>query len=137
MKMKVRVEGVADIRRKLRAMGGALPREKLLPVMHEHLQPMADDMKARARRRTGRMADSVTVSEQLSPAQAATHEPIAEVETFVGPGPVPEAIQEEFGNFRQGPHPFIRPSFDGNADTAMRRIGEDGIAIILDAARKG
>jgi hypothetical protein len=137
MKMKVRIEGVADIRRKLRAMGGALPRERLLPVMHEHLQPMADDMKARARRKTGRMADSVTVSDQLSPAQAATHEPIAEVETFVGPGPLPEAIQEEFGNFRQGPHPFIRPGFDSNADTAMRRIGDDGIAIILDAARKG
>jgi hypothetical protein len=77
------------------------------------------------------------VSTELSPAQAASNEPIAPIEVYAGPGPLPEAIQEEFGNFRQEPRPFIRPAFDGNVKTAMRAIGEDGVEAILQAGKKG
>jgi hypothetical protein len=135
--MKIRIEGTDDIARKFRAMGEALQRETLVPIMEEHLQPMAEDMRAHAARRTGDMADSVTVGTELSPAQAASNEPIAPVEVYAGPGPFPEAIQEEFGNFRQGPRPFIRPAFDANVKSAMRAIADDGIDAILQAGKKG
>jgi len=137
MRPTIRVTGIDAIQRKVRAMGAALTRETLVPIMEEHLQPMADDMRSHARRRSGRMADSVTVSTQLSPHQAAVNEPIADIEVFAGPGPLPEAIQEEFGNYRESPHPFIRPGFDANVRQAMAGIEQDGVDAILSAATKG
>lgn len=135
--MKVRLEGTAEIARKLKAMGAALQRETLVPIISEELEPMADQMRALAARGSGEMADSVTVGTELSPAQAASNEPIADVEVYAGPGPLPQAIQEEFGNYRQGPRPFIRPAFDAQVNGAMRNVGERGVDAILDAAKKG
>lgn len=135
--MKVRLEGTAEIARKLKAMGAALQRETLVPIISEELEPMADQMRALAPRESGEMAESVTVSTELSPAQAASNEPIADIEVYAGPGPLPQAIQEEFGNYRQGPRPFIRPSFDAHVNGAMRNVGERGVDAILDAAKKG
>lgn len=135
--MSVRIEGTDDIARRLKKMGEALRREVLVPVIEEHLEPMADDMRAHAARRSGQMADSVTVGTELSPAQAAANVPIAEIEVYAGPGPLPQAVQEEFGNFHQGPRPFIRPAFDGHVERAMRGVAEDGIAAVLEAGKKG
>nr|WP_317894435.1 HK97 gp10 family phage protein [uncultured Sphingomonas sp.] len=135
--MKVRLEGTAEIARKLKAMGAALRRETLVPIISEELEPMADQMRVLAARGEGEMAESVTVGTELSPAQAASNEPIAEIEVYAGPGPLPQAIQEEFGNYRQSPRPFIRPSFDANVNGAMRNVGERGVDAILDAAKKG
>lgn len=137
MKMKVRLEGTDQIARNLKAMGAALRRETLVPIITEELEPMADQMRALAARGTGEMADSVTVGTELSPAQAASNEPIAEIEVYAGPGPLPQAIQEEFGNYRQGPRPFVRPAFDAHVNGAMRNVGERGIGAVLDAAKKG
>lgn len=137
MRMKVRVEGTADIARKFKAMGKALQREVLVPIMEERLEPMAADMRANAARGSGEMADSVTVGTTLSPAQAASNVPIAPIEVYAGPGPLPQVIQEEFGNFRQSPRPFIGPAFEANVKPAMRGIAEDGVKAILDAAKKG
>lgn len=137
MKMKVRLEGTDQIARNLKAMGAALRRETVVPIITEELEPMADQMRALAARGTGEMADSVTVGTELSPAQAASNEPIAEIEVYAGPGPLPQAIQEEFGNYRQGPRPFIRPAFDAHVNGAMRNVGERGIGAVLDAAKKG
>ena len=137
MKPKIKVVGLEQMRKNVGKMIEALDREALVPIMREHMEPMADDMRSHAPRDTGALAKSITVSTQLSPAQAAANVPIAEVEVYAGPGPVPQAIQEEFGNFRQRPRPIIRPTFDANHKTARRKIGEDGIAVILDAAKKG
>jgi hypothetical protein len=135
--MKMRLEGTEQIARNLKAMGAALRRDTLVPIMEERLEPLADDMRAHAARASGEMAESVTVGTELSPAQAASNVPIAEVEVYAGPGPLPQAIQEEFGNFRQPPNPFIRPAFDGHVQTAMHGIADDGLDAILGAVKKG
>ena len=137
MRMKVRIEGTDTIARKMRAMGKALQRKTLEPILAKNMQPIADDMKANARRDTGEMANSVRVSKRLSRRQRALLERIAPVEMYAGPGPLKQVIPEEFGTIDEAPHPFIRPAFDRGADAAMRGIAEDGIAAILDAGKKG
>lgn len=137
MKMKVRIEGTEAIARKMRAMGKALTRKTLEPILRENLKPIAEDMRANAPRDSGELANSVRVSKRLSKAQRAKLERIAPVEMYVGPGPLSQAVQEEFGNVHQAPHPFIRPAFDRGADDAMRGIAKDGIAAILAAGKKG
>lgn len=53
MKMKIRIEGTDEIARNLRAMGKALRRDTLVPIMERRLEPMAEDMRANAPRRSG------------------------------------------------------------------------------------
>ncbi|KQN37010.1 hypothetical protein ASG37_04940 [Sphingomonas sp. Leaf407] len=137
MKMKIRLEGGDQVARKIKAMGKALTRKTLVPIIAEELEPMAQQMRDTAARRSGEMADSVTVSTRLSPAQASANVPIAPVEVFAGPGPLPQAVQEEFGNVDQTPSPFIRPAFDSQVNRAMRQVAERGIDVILAAGKKG
>lgn len=137
MKPTIKITGTDEISRKIRAMGKALTRKTLIPIMADNVEPIADDMRSLARRRSGEMAGSVTVSTQLSPHQAAIVESIAPVEIYAGPGPLPQAIQEEFGNVHEAPHPFIRPAFDSGVKRAVDGIAHDGIDAILDAAKKG
>ena len=137
MKPTIRITGTKDISRRLDAMGKALRKQTLMPLVKEGLEPMADEMRARAARGSGQMTNSVTVSEHLSPAQSAQNVPIAEVEAYAGPGPNPQAIQEEFGNFRQSPRPFIRPAFDVHVDRALKHVARGGIDLVLKAAKKG
>lgn len=92
MRMKVRIEGTDQIAKNLKAMGAALRRETLVAIISEELEPMAEQMRALAARGTGEMADSVTVSTELSPAQAASNEPIAEIEVYAGPGPLSRVL---------------------------------------------
>jgi hypothetical protein len=133
VKPSIRLEGTEEIARNLRAMGKALRRETLVPIITEHLEPMAGTMRRMAARGTGAMAGSVTVGTELSPAQAASNQPIAEIEVYAGPGPLPQAIQEEFGNYRQSPRPFVRPAFDAHVRQALRGVGQDGVDAILNA----
>ncbi|KTW00448.1 HK97 gp10 family phage protein [Sphingomonas sanguinis] len=137
MKPTIKITGTDEIARKLRAMGKVLTRRTLIPIMADNVEPIADDMRSLARRRSGKMAGSITVSTQLSPHQAAIVEPIAPIEIYAGPGPLPQAIQEEFGNLREPPHPFIRPAFDSGVKRAVDGIASGGIDAILDAAKKG
>ncbi|WP_455156015.1 HK97 gp10 family phage protein [Sphingomonas zeae] len=137
MRPTIRITGTDEIARKIRAMGKALARQTLIPIMADNVEPIADNMRSLARRRTGAMAESVTVSTKLSPHQAAIVEPIAPIEIYAGPGPLPQAIQEEFGNVHEAPHPFIRPAFDSGVKRAVDGIAHDGIDAILDAAKKG
>ncbi len=136
MKIKVRFEGADEIARNLKAMRAALGRKLMVRIISKELEPMAESMRSLAAWDRGQMAESVTIGTELSPAQAATNEPIAETEVYAGPGPLPQAIQEEFGNFHQGPRPFIRPSFDAHVNGAMRNVGARGIDAILSAAKK-
>lgn len=137
MKMTVRIEGTDQIARNLRAMGKALRRDTLVPIIEEELEPMAEQMRSQAARGSGELAESVTVGTELSPAQAAMNEPIAEIEVYAGPGPLPQAISEEFGNVHQEPRPFIRPSFDSNVDRAVKNVGRRGVDAALSAGKKG
>lgn len=137
MRMKIRVEGTADIARKVKAMGRALTRKTLKPILRENLQPIAEDMRSGAAIGTGEMAKSVRVSDRLSKTQRSKLDRIAPIEMYVGPGPLPQVIQEEFGNLHQLPRPFIRPAFDRGADKAIDGIATQGLDAILDAARKG
>lgn len=137
MKITVRIEGTAAIARKIKAMGRALTRKTLEPILRENMQPIAADMRANAARGTGEMADSVRVTKRLSKTQRAKLERIAPIEMYAGPGPLPQVIQEEFGNLHQAPRPFIRPAFDRGVKTAVDGIATQGVEAILSAAKKG
>lgn len=137
MKPTIRIHVDARIDRRLEAMANALTEKALVGIMTHRLEPMADAMRNRVDVRSGALRDSIHVGRELSPAQAATHVPIAKVEVHVGAGPLVQAVQEEFGNFRQAPDPFVAPSFEEHGERAARDIAADGLELIERAAKKG
>ena len=40
----------------------------------------------------------------------------------MGPGRQPQAIQEEFGNRRQSPRPFMRPAWEAGKGQALESV---------------
>lgn len=135
--MSVRVEGTDAIARKVKAMGRALTRKTLEPILRDNMEPIAEDMRAMAPRSTGELAKSIRVSKRLSATQRSKLERVAPIEMYAGPGPLPQAVQEEFGNDHQPPHPFIRPAFDRGVKAAVDGIASQGVDAILDAAKRG
>ncbi|WP_241213810.1 HK97 gp10 family phage protein [Sphingomonas koreensis] len=127
----------ARIDRRLEAMADVLTEKVLVGIMTKRLEPMADAMRDRVDVRSGQLRDSIHVGRELSPSQAAQHVPIAEVEVFAGAGPLVQAVQEEFGNFRQAPDPFVAPAFEEHGEPAARNIAADGLELIERAAKKG
>jgi HK97 gp10 family phage protein len=128
-----RVVGTEQLERKLAAIGAAIGEREAMEILREAARPFADDMRARAPRRTGELAGSIGVSEQLSPRQAGMHVPIAEHEIHVGPGPNPQAIMQEFGTFKEPPQPSVRPSWDANKRTGFSDIKRGVARKIRDA----
>lgn len=78
------------------------------------LQPFVAELEAGTPRRTGRLEESETAGSKLSPRQAriAAQEKDSLVEVYAGPGSLPQAVQEEFGNRHQAARPFVRPAWD-------------------------
>ncbi|WP_289144994.1 HK97 gp10 family phage protein [uncultured Sphingobium sp.] len=123
MKSGFRIEGFEDADRNLTRLSDMTDADQLKAIGINALQPVADTAKALVRRRTGALANSIHAGDQLSRAQAARHAPEpGTVEIYVGPGPLPQAITEEFGTVYEGAHPFLRPSWDGRLREVQSRL---------------
>lgn len=60
------------------------------------------------------------------------------VEVFAGPGPVPQAIQQEFGNRNHPAQPFARPAWEETQDQVLKNVKVGlGAEIGKAAARAG
>jgi hypothetical protein len=123
MKSGFRIEGFEDADRNLARLNDMADADRLKTLGIDALQPVADTAKALVRRRTGALANSIHAGDQLSRAQAARHAPEpGTVEVYVGPGPLPQAITEEFGTVHESAHPFLRPSWDGRLGEVQGRL---------------
>lgn len=128
----------------------ATARNILKRVGLDAIQPIADDMQARADapgfRRTGRLADAIGTGTKLAPRQKRMNRAPSTVEVYAGvthdggKGMPPEATQQEFGNENHGPQPFARPAFDTKAqdvlDNTREALGAEIEKARARAARK-
>lgn len=135
MRPTIRFEVDAKIDKRLRAMEDALTPKVRKEIMRRRAEPIAQDMKSRVDVRSGQLRDSIDVTDKLSPGAAAQHVQVAEVEIYTGAGPLVQAIQEEYGNVRQAPDPFVRPAFDAGGQRAAKGIAQDGIDVLMRAAK--
>lgn len=90
-------------------------------------EPMLSEFKSRAPRLTGYLIDRSGISTKLSKRQRSEHKAEDDrdnVEMFVGAGPGPQAVQQEFGNKNHPAQPSLTPAFEGNKYKAVEIIGE-------------
>lgn len=137
MKAGLSVEGFDEADRTLVRLGGMRDAEALKEIGIDALEPVADAARALVRRRTGTLANSIHAGDRLSPAQSALNHPeTGTVEIYAGPGPLPQAITEEFGTVHESGHPFMRPAWDSRVSDVQSRL-KDGLGKRLDRIVKG
>ena len=122
MTMSARSTGFRQLDVKLDALKGVARDDALLAAFTAGAQPVADAARALVRERSGELHDSIDVGTRLSPAQAAQEPSDGHVRVYVGPGSLAQAITEEFGTLHEAPHPFMRPAWDAEQDTAIAEV---------------
>ncbi|WEX07373.1 HK97-gp10 family putative phage morphogenesis protein [Chelativorans sp. AA-79] len=131
MVTRVRVEGLRELEQALSELPKATGKNVLRRTLRKAGEPIAEDMRAKAPDdpdTSGEdLRNSIGVGTKLSPNQRSAHRKMfrddrASVEMFVGAGPVPQAIQQEFGNVNHGPQSFARPAWDAGKDGALETI---------------
>ena len=125
MKPGLQVEGLKEFDGQIEGLTTVRDPNVMLQAGMDALQPVAERARGLARRRTGQLAGSITTGDQLSPAQAAmSPAPPGTVQVYVGPGPLPQAITEEFGTLDQEPHAFMRPAWDAEERNIIQRVAQ-------------
>lgn len=144
MGVTVKVEGLRALDRELAKLPKSAGKAALRRVLKKAATPLADAMREAAPRGDGatdHLAESIAVSSRLSKRQASKHRRMfrdnrASVELFVGPGPDPAAWNQEFGNVRHGPQPFVRPAWDAHREPMLARLKDDLWAEIRKTIRR-
>ena len=135
MRVTCKVEGLRELDRALGELPKATGKNVLRRTLTEAGWPMADRYAGTVRRAFGDLAESTTVGTKLSRAQRSAHKKQSTVEVFVGPGPMVQAITEEFGTLDQPPQGAMRAAWDAEKRPALDAIAS-GLAAEIEKARK-
>jgi len=127
---KVDFEGGREMERQLARLKQGTAKGAMRRALRNSAKPMAELMKGGMRRDQGDLADSVTITSKLSPRQASLRRRMfsderSAIELSVGPGPLPQAITEEFGTVNQAPHASVRPAWDADHMALLDRLGRE------------
>lgn len=139
MAVRVRIEGLRELEKSLAELPKATGKNVLRRIIKARAQPIAEDAETRAPKDTEAMSRSITVGTKLSRRQRALYKKwgsSSAVEMFVGPGPYPQAITQEFGTFDQPAQPFMRPAWDAARGTILDDFAEDLWSEIAKAAAR-
>lgn len=134
MQGEATLSGLPELKAALLELGKSTGKNTLKRVGTKMLEPMRDDARSAARRRSGDLEKSIVIGTKLARSQrgAPINRAVAggfradaknSVDLHMGPGQNPQAITEEFGKYNQAPHPFMRPAFDAHKETAIHRGG--------------
>lgn len=124
MSITVKIEGGAELARKLAALETAVAGRVLAAAVESGALVVQNDAKARAPYKTGTLRKSIHT--QMGGGSATSAE--ADVGTDV-----PYARRIEYGfegtdergrSYHQAPRPYLRPALDENADRIQREIGD-------------
>lgn len=133
MRKKFKIEGLAEVDKALGQLPAATGKNVLRRVGIARLQPIADDMRSRAPKKSGHTQESIIVTTRR-PKGGGREPRKSTVEVFAGPGTSPVGVQQEFGNVNHGPQPFVRPAWDEGSRDLLDGIGDDLGAEITKAA---
>lgn len=127
MKVTVRIDGLKELDAQLGDLKESTAKGVLRRVGRSALEPFDKEWRELAPQLSGALAESGSVGSKLSKSQRKAHERKHFIEVFAGPGPNPQAIQQEFGNANHPPQPFVRPAWEGTKDQVLERV-KDGLA---------
>lgn len=137
-KPAVRIDGLRDLDKALGELPKATAKATLRLVLKDAGEPVARAARRLAPKDEYHLHDSIDVSTKLSRRQAALHKAQggrAFQEMFVGTNN-PAGVQQEFGNERHSPQPFMRPAWDAEKDGVLDHIANALWGEIEKSARR-
>lgn len=121
----VAVSGLRELDKALGELKASTAKGVLRRVGKKALQPFDEAWRAKAPRLSGKLAESGNVGSGLTRSQRKQQERRSSVEVFAGPGPDPEAVQQEFGNVNHPPQPFMRPAWAETQDQVLDIVANE------------
>jgi HK97 gp10 family phage protein len=135
--MKIKVEGLKALDAALSELKTGAAKGVLRRVGREALQPFDKSWRAKAPHMSWDLEQSGEVGSRINRRNG--HVRQSAVEVFAGPGPNPQAIQQEFGNKNHPPQPFARPAWEetkeGTLESVASGLGQE-IAKSAERARR-
>jgi len=140
MKTTFKIEGLSELDKALAELPKATGKNVLRRVARKALTPVAEQMRDRAPKFEGHLAESAGVGSKLTRRQASMHRKAfkddrASIEMFAGVND-PAGVQQEFGNAHNPPQPFARPAWDATKDGVLATIRDDLGSEIAKAAKR-
>lgn len=137
MKTTFKVDGLAELDRRLADLTQSAGKGVLRRVGRKALQPFDAAWRAKAPKLTRQMAESGSVGSKLTKSVRKAVERESSVEVFAGPGSNPQALQQEFGNHNHVAQPFVRPAWAETKGQALEIVRTElGTEIVKAAKRK-
>jgi HK97 gp10 family phage protein len=119
-----RVDGLRDLDQALMQLSKATAKNVVDRTLMKAAEPLEKTAQQLAPKRTGKLADSLTVGRRLSNRQRARHRRGSEVEVFVGADALPHAHLQEFGTIDMPASPFMRPAWEQHKHEILGSISE-------------
>ena len=125
------IEGLRNLEAAFEEIGNVNQRKaSARRAMKKAAQPIAEKAQSLAPREFGTLGESIVVGTVLSKRQRGQHRKMfrddrAAVEMFVGAGPLSSAHNQEFGNEKIAPQPFMRPALDATATGYLSTIKDE------------
>lgn len=145
MSVTVKLSGFKELEQQLdrlsKSAGKAVLRRALIKSAHP-MAELAFNMAPDDPETNGNdLRASIGVGTKLSTRQAKLHRKMfrndkAAVEVFVGAGNLPHAHLQEFGTFKMGPQPFMRPAWDQDKHALLDRLSDELWAELSKAIRR-
>lgn len=132
----MKVEGLAALDAKLGELTKSAAKGVLRRVGRKALVPMDQAWRAKAPVLSGQLHESGGVGSNLTRSQRKARERESFVEVFAGPGPNPQAIQQEFGNANAPAQPFMRPAWDETQHQVLEIVKDELGGEIEKSARR-
>lgn len=132
--MKVRVQGLRELDQALAGLKLSTARNVGRRSLRDALEPMAEAARQNvAQDRTGELRESIGITSGRPKGKG--YRRVNRIEVHMGPGRQPQGIQEEFGNRKQTPRPFMRPAWDAEKEAALEAV-KANLAAGIDVAAK-
>lgn len=129
-----KIEGLSEVADGLNELPKATGTNVLKRALKKAAEPIASAAIRLAPRLTGHLQMSIKPSDKLSRRQKSLYHKQSEVEIFVGPSALAQAITQEFGTVTNHPQPFLRPAWQENKHAALESI-KDVLAEEIEKAR--
>lgn len=134
-----KISGGKEAERALMEMPKATAKNAGRRALRAGAAPILEDFQRRAPRLTGQLVDTAGISTKLTRRQRSKHKRQMSrdhVEMFVGAGPNPQAVQQEFGNESHAAQPSLIPAFENNKRKSIDIIGRSIWVEIEKAAKR-
>lgn len=131
-----RIRGLEAVSAALIAFPAELVGPELERALMSGAKPIAAQAERLAPRKTGRLAGDIRTVKTKNPRRFGHDAIVSILVKYTGKDAAPYWRQQEFGNSKMPPQPFMRPAFESMKEIALARVIQSLAAAVPRIAKK-